>query len=55
MKWFEVVEELGDGYYALRRFKTKEAAEAYVDKNEEWCQNGFYEVDTESKYFYFEE
>lgn len=55
MKWFEVVEDFGDGSSGTRRFQTKEAAEAYADRNPDYCYSGVREVDTESKYFYCEE
>lgn len=52
MKWFEVVEDLGDGTSATRRFRTKEEAEKHVSMNEEWCYSGIDEVDTESPWFF---
>ena len=52
MKWFEVVEDLGDGTSVTRRFRTKEEAEKYVAMNEEWCYSGIDEVDTESSWFF---
>jgi len=54
MKWFEVVEDLGDGSSTTRRFRTKEEAGIYVDRHEEWCYSGVDEVDTESKWFFDE-
>lgn len=55
MKWFELVEDLGDGSNATRRFRTYEEAKAYESKYEDYCYSGIDEVDTESKYFYTED
>lgn len=52
MIWYEVVEDLGDGSSATRRFKTEEEASLYVEKHEEWCRDGYYKVDTDSPYFW---
>ena len=52
MKWFEIVEDCGDGSSTVRRFRTKEEAEKYESDNEEWCYSGIYEVDTESEWFF---
>ncbi len=54
MKWYEVVEDLGDGSSATRRFRSREAAEAYAYENQEWCYSGVDEVDTESEHFFRE-
>lgn len=54
MKWYEVVEDLGDGSSATYRFKTEEEAELYESKNFEWCHSGVAEVDTDSPYFFHE-
>ena len=51
MKWFEIVEDCGDGSSTIRRFRTKEEAEKYESDNEEWCYSGIDEVDTESEWF----
>lgn len=51
MKWFEVIEDLGDATSVTRRFRTEEA-EKYVAMNEEWCYSGIDEVDTESSRFF---
>lgn len=52
MKWFEIVEDCGDGSSRIRRFRTKEEAEKYESDNEEWCYSGIDEVDTESEWFF---
>lgn len=53
MKWFEVVEDCGDGSSVTRRFRTEEEANKYADMHEEWCYSGVDEVDTESPYFFY--
>lgn len=55
MIWFELIEDLGDGTSTTRRFKTLEEAEEYEKKNEEFCYFGIDVVDTDSKYFWFQE
>ena len=55
MIWYEVIEDLGDGSVAARRFRTMEAAKAFVELEEEWCFEGAREVDTDSDFFYFED
>ena len=55
MIWFELIEDLGDGSSTTRRFKTLEEAEEYEKKNEEFCYSGIDVVDTDSKYFWFQE
>lgn len=52
MIYFEVIEDLGDGSNATRRFKTREDAQKYVEQNEEWCYDGFDIVDTDSPLFF---
>jgi len=52
MIWYEVVEDLGDGSSATRRFRTFEEAEKYETENLEWCYSGIDEVDTDSKWFF---
>lgn len=52
MKWYEVVEDGGDGENIIRRFRTLEEACKYVEENEEWCYQGYELVDTESEYFF---
>lgn len=63
MKWFECIEDLGDGTTATRRFKTKESANKWlIDRFEEgfgeYEEFGCYplgdleEADTDSKYFW---
>jgi hypothetical protein len=54
MKWFEVIEDLGDGSNATRRFKTEAEAIRYVEINEEWCYDGYDQVDTDSSQFFDE-
>lgn len=55
MIWYEVVEDLGDGSSAARRFRTKEEAEEYVSNNEDYCYSGVEEVNTEDKWFFHNE
>jgi hypothetical protein len=59
MKWYELIEDLGDGASSVRRFKTEEEALNYEKINTDWCYSGCYsgveEVDTDSKYFYWKE
>jgi hypothetical protein len=55
MKWYEVLEDMADGSYATRRFKTREEADTYVAENEEWCRDGVDEIDTESSWFWTEQ
>lgn len=57
MIYYEVVEDVGDGYAATRRFQTEREAEAYIEfvNNEESecvCLNGVDKIDTDSKHFY---
>jgi hypothetical protein len=63
MKWFEVIEDLGDGSTATRRFKSKKSAQAWLDSKiekgfGEYEEFGCYplgdleEVNTESAYFW---
>lgn len=54
MKWYEVIEDLGDGSSATRRFRTEQEAEYYVDTDDEWCRDGYECVDTDSTYFWDE-
>lgn len=54
MKWYEVIEDCGDGSNVTRRFRTEEEAKRYVELNEEWCYDGYDEVDTDSTYFWDE-
>ena len=54
MKWFEVIEDLGDGSSATRRFRTKEDAELHIERNENYCYSGYNEVDTDSKFFFYD-
>jgi len=62
MKWYEVADDCGDGTTCRRRFKTREAAQAWRDKMEDdpcFLQDGdgspVEEVDTDSKYFWDDE
>jgi hypothetical protein len=53
MKFWIVMEDLGDGDVGLRYFKEHSAAEEYMEKNEDWC---YYEsnprfVDTDTIQF----
>jgi hypothetical protein len=59
MKWFEFIEDQGDGSSCARRFKTREDAIEYI----EWIQEEYlscidvadiYEVDTEAPGFFDE-
>ncbi len=52
MIWYEVIEDMGDGSTVVRRFKTEAEASLYVEKNQDWCYDGYSEVDTESPYFW---
>lgn len=52
MIWYEVVEDLGDGSSATRRFRTFEEAEKYEEENLNYCYSGIDEVDTDSKWFF---
>lgn len=51
MIYFEVVEDIGDGYAAARKFRTYKEAMQYAEKNE-GCMNGVDEVDTEGAGFF---
>jgi hypothetical protein len=62
MKWYEVMDDLGDGTSCARRFRTREEAQAWRDKMEacpyfqsDGDGSPVSEVDTESVYFYHEE
>lgn len=52
MVWYEVIEDLGDGSSATRRFKTWEEAEFYAEENIDYCPSGYDTVDTDSDYFW---
>lgn len=57
MIYYEVVEDVGDGYAANRRFRTMVEAEAYVEKVNDSntdcaCMNGVDTIDTDSPNFY---
>lgn len=51
MIYYEVVEDVGDGYARSRKFRTREEAEQYADDNE-GCMNGVDRIDTDSSDFY---
>lgn len=57
MIYYEVVEDVGDGYAATRRFRTEAEAKEYIEfiNNEDdecVCLNGIDLIDTESGDFY---
>lgn len=59
MKWYEVVSG-SDGYYTPKRFKTEEAAEAYIEAVEAECGDTHvseepYLVDTNDNDFWSDE
>ena len=51
MIYYEVVEDIGDGYAASRKFRTREEAEFYTEENE-GCMNGVDMIDTDAPNFY---
>lgn len=51
MIWYEVIEDCGDGYSAVRRFKTEEEADSYCNDSA-YCYNGWSRVNSESKWFF---
>lgn len=53
MVWYEVIEDLGDGSSATRRFKTSEEADLYVEENIDYCHSGYDRIDTDSNYFWY--
>jgi hypothetical protein len=60
MIYYEVVEDVGDGYAANRRFRTLEEAEAFVEMvngsdGDCVCLNGVDTINTESSNFYYSE
>lgn len=59
MKWYEILEDFGDGSSGIRRFKTEESARNWLTTRvdypgEEDCYpyGPIEEVDTDSKYFW---
>ena len=52
MVWYEVIEDMGDGSCATRRFKTWEEADFYLKENIDYCYSGYDIVDTDSDYFW---
>ena len=57
MKWWEYVEDLGDGTQRVRRYRTEKAArDAFAIAQEgEWAWEDPEEVDTESGRFFQED
>lgn len=53
MIYYEVVEDIGDGYACSRKFRTREEAEQYADDND-GCMNGVDYIDTDAPDFYYE-
>ena len=51
MIYYEVVEDIGDGYACSRKFRNREEAEQYADDND-GCMNGVDYIDTDSSDFY---
>lgn len=51
MIYYEVVEDVGDGYATGNRFRTFDEAEAYAEKYE-GCMNGVSKIDTDALDFY---
>lgn len=54
MIYYEVVEDVGDGYAASRKFRTRDEAEQYTEEND-GCMNGVDRIDTDSADFYYED
>ena len=54
MIYYEVVEDVGDGYAACNRFRTYTEAENYAEKYE-GCMNGVTRIDTDASDFYYVE
>lgn len=54
MIYYEVVEDVGDGYACSRKFRTRFEAEEYADNNE-GCMNGVDQIDTDAYDFYHQE
>ena len=57
MKWYEFLQDNGDGSYSKRRFRTKEEAEEALEylENTPWWAGGYdgvNVVDTESEWFF---
>ncbi|MNB97591.1 hypothetical protein D3C75_448220 [compost metagenome] len=51
MIYYEVVEDIGDGYACSRKFRTRDEAEDYAEKYE-GCMNGVNKIDTDAIDFY---
>lgn len=60
MIYYEVVEDVGDGYAASRKFRTYKEAEEYIDsvnddaESDCSCMNGIDTIDTDQPGFYYE-
>jgi hypothetical protein len=54
MIYYEVVEDVGDGYAASRKFRTYTEAENYAEKYE-GCMNGVTRIDTDASDFFYVE
>ena len=54
MIYYEVVEDIGDGYDCSRKFRTRDEAEVYVDDHN-GCMNGVDMIDTDASDFFHEE
>lgn len=57
MIWYEVIEDLGDGSSATRRFKTREEAKEFLEWAEEqdwmnYVPDEIRTVDTDSEWFW---
>lgn len=59
MKWYEIIDDLGDGSSAVRRFRTEEEAQAFLVycENNDWggpIPTEYLEVDTNEMGFFDE-
>ena len=52
MKWFEIIEDCGDGTFTVLRFKTKKEASVYRRTRTEYCSD-IEEVNTDSSDFFY--
>lgn len=52
MKWFEIIEDCGDGTFIVLRFKTKKEASVYSRTRTEYCSD-IEEVNTDSSDFFY--
>ncbi|MND47885.1 hypothetical protein D3C80_387900 [compost metagenome] len=55
MIYYEVVEDIGDGYAASRKFRTSEEADKFCEENFSRRMNGVDRIDTESDDFFYKE